>query len=69
VARSKWLDGFGCGDSSCRYGSAGGMCTNGGCRCVPSMSDVRRDPMTPRREMARMIRRMREMADALDEAR
>lgn len=27
---------IGCGDNSCRFGSPGGMATNGGCQCVKS---------------------------------
>ncbi len=34
VARSIFGDEIGCTDSNCFYGYAGGMATNGGCRCV-----------------------------------
>lgn len=30
--------GIGCGDNSCRFGSPGGMATNGGCRCFERSS-------------------------------
>lgn len=42
----------GCGDSSCMFGSPGGMATNGGCRCL---KDARYAPMD--RETERRITR------------
>lgn len=38
---AKWF-GVGCGDNSCRWGSRGGMSTNGGCRCPLSPSPEER---------------------------
>jgi hypothetical protein len=64
--------GIGCGDSSCAWGSRGGMATNGGCRCLE-----RETPSVEAREQRLAIRqgihRLRELVDhpkvalALDE--
>jgi hypothetical protein len=37
-AKSLGLD-VGCSDSGCIWGSPGGMCTNGGCRCLDPRDD------------------------------
>lgn len=55
-AKAIGLD-VGCIDSSCIWGSPGGMATNGGCRCVDHEDD--------RQVLRRQVRAMARVAMAL----
>lgn len=57
-----------CNDSSCMFGSAGGMTTNGGCRCIERTS-VDRVPMGTGLYIRKLAAALRDLAAMRTEER
>ena len=54
---------YGCSDSGCVFGNPGGMCTNGGCKCLYfNKSDIE-----ARHRAMRGVYAMRRRIEALEE--
>jgi len=49
---------LGCSDGGCIFGHRGGMHTNGGCHCMPSLSALRNMTANERLELRNKIKKL-----------
>jgi len=56
---------LGCSDGGCIFGHPGGLHTNGGCHCVPSLSALRNMTTDERIELRNKIKKLAAQNKAL----